>query len=198
MTVTGPESAPDPYTQPNGVMRNRLGIEDPVDLASAEADITGARLIALGLVDLPGKYDLDHLRAFHRFVFGDLYAWAGALRTVDIVKRDFFCRWMHLEHYADGIFRRLAEADHLRGPSRSDFVDGLAETYADINALHPFREGNGRAQRAFLQQLAREAGHPVSWAGLDPMENQAASIAGFRGDLRPLVAMLDKHVMHLQ
>ena len=192
------ESTHDPYALPNGVIRNRLGISDPVDLASAEADITGARLIALHYVYLPGKYDLDHLRTFHRFIFGDMYDWAGDLRIVDITKRDSFCRWIHLEDYGRQIFRHLAASNHLRGLDRAAFVEALADIYADINALHPFREGNGRAQRAFLAQLAREAGHPVSWAGLDAVENETASIAGFRGNLKPLVLLLDKHVTRLQ
>ena len=66
------------------------------------------------------------------------------------------------------------EADYLRGRDRTAFVEGLAETYADINALHPFREGNGRTQRAFLQQLARDADHPLSWTNLDAAQNEAA------------------------
>jgi cell filamentation protein len=72
------------------------------------------------------------------------------------------------------------------------FVAGLAEAYADVNALHPFREGNGRAQRAFLKQLSADVGRTISWAGLDPAQNEAA---GFRGDLEPLIVMLDKHVL---
>ena len=81
-----------PYTLPDGTLRNLLGIEDPKVLEAAEADITGARLVALGRHSLPGEYDLDHLRAFHHFVFSDVYEWAGELRTVDITKYDTFCR----------------------------------------------------------------------------------------------------------
>lgn len=81
----------DPYTQPNGVLHNLLGIDDSSALASAEADITSARLIGLDRRRLPGEYDLGHLREFHRFIFGDIYDWAGELRTVDITKRDTFC-----------------------------------------------------------------------------------------------------------
>jgi fido (protein-threonine AMPylation protein) len=77
----------DPYALPNGVLRNLLGIDVAAALESAEADITGARLIALHGRALPGKYDLTHLRDFHRFIFGDIYNWAGALRTVDITSR---------------------------------------------------------------------------------------------------------------
>ena len=132
----------DPYALSNGVLRNRLRIEDPSALESAEADITGARLITLSGRALPGQYNLDHLGAFHKFIFGDIYDWAGTLRTVDITKRDTFCRWLHLDTYSAEIFSRLARDDHLRGLDRKDFLEGLAELFADINALHPFREGN--------------------------------------------------------
>lgn len=184
----------DPYIGPDGVLLNRLGITDPAELQTAEADITAARLIALGRLRIGGDYDLDHLRAFHRFIFADIYAWAGELRTVDIAKYDAFCRCAHLGGYAGEVFGNLKAAKWPTDPDRDVFIVGLAEAYADINALHPFREGNGRAQRAFVQQFAASVGRPLTWAGLDAEQNEAASIAGFRGDLEPLVTMLDKHV----
>ena len=76
----------------------------------------------------------------------------------------------------------------------TDFVDGLTELLADLNALHPFRDGNGRTQRAFLAQLAREAGHPIRWAGMDAAENNAACKAAHEGDHDALRAMLDRLV----
>jgi cell filamentation protein len=188
----------DPYTHANGVLRNRLGIDDAAALAAAEADITQPRLVELTARRLPGDYDLSHLRYFHRVIFGDLYDWAGELRTVDIAKSNMFCRCVHLESYASEVFGKLARADLLRGLDRKSFVQGLAETLGDINALHPFREGNGRTQRAFLQQLALDAGHPLSWAGLDSVQNTAASIASFGGDPGPMVDLLDKHVIRDQ
>ncbi|MFI9105823.1 Fic/DOC family protein [Streptomyces fildesensis] len=180
----------DPYVMPNGVLRNNLGITDQTLLDQAEADITRARLIALAADPPTGGYDLEHLCRLHRTIFGDIYPWAGELRTVDIAKHTPFCPVMHLRSYADEVFGRLRSADHLRGLSRTDFLRQLAELYGDINALHPFREGNGRAQRAFLGQLCAAAGHPVSWAAMDPVRNQDASIKSFLGDGEPLEAML--------
>lgn len=192
MSATHPVN--DPYAHPDGVLRNKLGITDQDALKSAEADITGARLIALSRHHIDGRYDLNHLRAFHRFVFRDVYEWAGELRTVDITKHDTFCRRIHPDAYASEVFGQLTTSSWACDADRAKFIAGLAETYADINALHPFREGNGRAQRAFLQQFAADAGRPSSRAGLDADENEAASIAGFRGNLKPLIAMFDKHV----
>ncbi|NUR90290.1 MAG: cell filamentation protein Fic [Nonomuraea sp.] len=184
----------DPYELPSGVLRNRLGLREQDELHSAEADIAMARLVPLRANDIPGDYDLKHLQAFHRFIFGPVYDWAGELRTVDISKGEVFCRCLHLESFAAEIFGNLHRRDRLQGLDRSAFIQGLADFYADLNALHPFREGNGRTQRAFIQQLARSAGHSLSWSGLDADENEAASIASFRGEQGPLIALLDKHL----
>lgn len=185
----------DPYIDPEtGVLRNRLGIIDAAELAQAEAELTSYRLIELRRTDLPGRYDLAHLQGFHRYIFGDLYDWAGELRSVSIGKGDLFCLPQHLGSFAEDVFGKLARAGHLRGLERAAFVDGLTMLLADVNALHPFREGNGRTQRAFLAQLARDAGHPIHWAGMDPTVNVAASQAAHRGNNAPLRAMLNELV----
>jgi cell filamentation protein len=86
----------DPYNSLDGVLRNRLGITDSSELEAAEADITAARENALRRRRVHREYDLAHLQAFHRFIFGDIYDWAGELRTVDIAKYDAFCRSVHM------------------------------------------------------------------------------------------------------
>ncbi|MFC7655195.1 Fic/DOC family protein [Pseudonocardia benzenivorans] len=84
--------ADDPYTDPRtGVLRNVLGISDQDELDRIEAEVTALRLVQLAESALPGAYDLAHLQAFHRFLFTDLYDWAGQLRTVTIAKQDLFC-----------------------------------------------------------------------------------------------------------
>lgn len=184
----------DPFVLPNGVLRNRLGITDAATLATAEADITRARLLQVDEHPPAGDFDLVRLRRFHAAIFSDLYDWAGELRSVDIAKHTPFCPLQHLSAYAAEVFGYLRAADHLRGLARGDFVRAAAGLYGDINALHPFREGNGRAQRAFLAHLSRQAGWPISWATLTPDENQDASIKSFLGDNQPLERMLDRLV----
>lgn len=184
----------DPYALPNGVLRNRLGITDPQMLTSAEADITRARLVMLSERRLPGAYDLSHLQAFHAAVFGDIYPWAGELRTVNIAKRTPFCPARNLVSYAQEVFGRLASSNHLRDLPRQEFVMRLAELYGDLNVLHPFREGNGRAQRAFLSQLSTDAGYDLNWSGMDPQRNEDASVKSFLGDNDLLEQLLDELV----
>jgi cell filamentation protein len=185
----------DPYLDlSSGVLRNRLGISDSTELAEADADFTTLRIAQLHRTPLPGVYDLPHLRAFHRHIFGEMYDWAGELRTVSIGRRTLFCRPEHIAGDSEELFGWLARAGHLRGLERGEFVDGLTELLSDLNALHPFRDGNGRTQRAFVAQLARDAGHPLRWSAVDPAENVAASRAAHDGDNARLHAMLDKLV----
>lgn len=183
----------DPYLDPDpGVLRNALGITDEERLRQVEADLSFAALLDLGLRSLPGGYDLPHLQAFHREIFQDLYPWAGEIRTVAIAKTDLFCLPQHIESYAAGVFRDLAADRCLRGLPRESFVKRLTHYYAEVNAIHPFREGNGRTQRAFFQQLAREAGWPVDWTVLDAESNVEASIASLRANNRPLWTLLER------
>ncbi|MCO6005674.1 Fic family protein [Actinoallomurus purpureus] len=185
----------DPYTDPStGVLLNKLGISDPDELSRAEADLTYLMLARLEARSLPGKYDLAHLRSFHKTIFGDLYPWAGELRTVLIAKGHPFCLPQFIQSASDEIFFGLAREGYLRGLRRSEFAGRLAFYLGEINAIHPFREGNGRTQRAFFGQLARDAGFIVNWRRLDADRNIEASIAIMRGDPEPMRSMLDELV----
>lgn len=189
----------DPYLDLDaGVLRNKLGITDRARLAEAEADLTTLRLADLRRTPLPGRYDLDHLRAIHHSMFQDVYDWAGALRTVSIGKGMLFCLPQHLEGFAGDIFGRLARKDHLRGLARPEFVADLTNLLADVNALHPFREGNGRTQRAFLAQMALDAGYRIRWADMVPTTNNEASYESLAGNNAPLAAMLEDLVDEIQ
>jgi cell filamentation protein len=107
---------PDPYLDPaSGVLLNRLGITNAGELAEVEAALSASRIVDLERRRLPGWHDLAHLRAFHRLILGDVYDWAGELRTVSIAKGSLFCLPQHLESYGADIFGRLAAADRLRG-----------------------------------------------------------------------------------
>lgn len=186
----------DPYADPTtGVLRNRLGITDAERLRIAESAITTVALAALDASLLPGSYDLTHLSAFHRRIFGRVYPWAGEIGTVAIAKTDLFCLPQHIEPYAAEVFGQLADEKHLRGLPRTQFVDRITHYFAEVNAMHPFREGNGRTQRAFFGQLSRDAGWPIDWSSLEANVNTDASVASLRGDNNPLRAMLDALVV---
>ena len=181
----------DPYSDPvTGVLYNKLGL-GAAALEAAEREITHAALILLDESPVPPSYDLPHLREIHKRIFGDSYEWAGQVRTVAIAKGAVFCLPQYIDSSATVIFRELHDEICLRGLRRDAFVGRLAHYLGEVNALHPFREGNGRAQRAFFGQLARDAGFMLAWQHLDPVRNVEASAAIMRGDSEPMREMLD-------
>jgi cell filamentation protein len=185
----------DPYADPvTGVLRNKLGLSTTGQLETAEREITHAALIFLKESPVPPSYDLSHLRAIHRRIFGDIYDWAGQLRTVAIAKGSWFCLPQYIESSAAETFRALQAENLLRGLARDAFTERLTHYLGEVNAVHPFREGNGRAQRAFFEQLASDAGFTLDWQRLDADRNIAASAAIMRGDPALMRKMLDELV----
>jgi cell filamentation protein len=181
----------DPYVYPGtDLLRNNLGIRDAAELAQVEADLTNWNGLCLAAEPIPGDFDLAHLQAFHRFLLRGLYDWAGELRTVRLAKIDVFCLPEHIVSYGAEIFSKLAEEDRLADLDRETFIDRLAHYLGEVNALHPFRDGNGRAQRAFFAQLASDAGYRLDWQLVDPRRNTDASVAAMQGDEAPMRALL--------
>ena len=185
-------NAGDPYSDPvTGVLHNKLGLGTAAGLEAAEREITHAALVLLDESPVSPGYDLPHLREIHKRIFGDIYEWAGQIRTVTIARGAVFCLPQYIDSSAAVIFGELHDEDCLRGLRRDAFGGRLAHYLGEVNALHPFREGNGRAQRAFFGQLARDAGFTLAWQHLDPARNVEASAAIMRGDREPMREMLD-------
>ena len=96
----------------------------------------------------------------------------------------------HIAPYLTDVLARLSAEDYLRGLDRHRLAERLAFYLAEINSVHPFREGNGRTQRAFIGQLAQDVGHRIAWERLDPERNIEVSQAAHRGNTEPLRALL--------
>ncbi len=148
------------YCYPDSdVLMNKPGIKDPDALLRAEIRLTGYRMIELQRNPVKGKFDFDHLKDIHRHIFQDLYAWAGEVRTVDIGKGNLFCPVRNINSYAASVFGSFARDCMAAKADKDKFVRTLARHYGDLNALHPFREGNGRAQREFARELCLACGY---------------------------------------
>jgi cell filamentation protein len=181
----------DPYADPvTGTLRNKLGLTAALDLEAAEREITHAALVLLRESPVGPSYDLPHLCEMHRRIFGDIYDWAGQVRTVVIAKGTLFCLPQYIELAAAEVFGRLRKENFLQGLRREEFLDRLTYYLGEVNAVHPFREGNGRTQRAFFEQLAGDSGYTLNWQHLDADRNIAASVAIMDGDTAPMRAML--------
>jgi cell filamentation protein len=171
------------------VLRNNLGIRDEQELAEAERSLSSLRILEIMKNPVRGRFDLRHLQDIHHAMFEKIYPWAGKLRTVNISKGNTFCLCQHLETYAEGVFSRLRDerlpalTDPERAPRRLAFFLG------EINMLHPFREGNGRAQRAFIEYLARRSGFHAEFSDVSDMEMAEACAGFFVGDHSAMESM---------
>ena len=184
----------DPYSYPGtNVLKNIPGILDEGALRELEYVQTAARIVELRQNPIQGKFDLDHLKAIHAHIFQDMYDWAGQTRTVGISKSStHFANPAFIEGEARKLSTGLAKEKNLHGLEKPQFVDRLAHYYAEWNALHPFREGNGRATREFIGQLAREAGYELNQSRIDNSRDQwnEASRRSFVGDLSQVKQIL--------
>ncbi|TIQ21944.1 MAG: adenosine monophosphate-protein transferase [Mesorhizobium sp.] len=192
MTVFGGYDAfDDPYCyKGTTTLKNKLGLRDPVLLESFELEMTALRANE----PLPrGKYDARHYRQVHRHLFQDVYSWAGKYRTVRTSKGgNPFCYPEHIAATMDRVFAALADSGALAVDDADRFVDEIANFLAELNAIHPFREGNGRSQLAFVAMLGDTAGFPFDFARVERDTFLPAMIASFSGDLRPLTTELSK------
>lgn len=189
---------PDPYLDPlTGVFHNKVGARTPEALRAAEGDLSFARMLELLDDPPPHTTDLAELRAIHRHLFQDVYDWAGELRTVDLRKTaDPFLPVPMIERAAHHAFEELRAEKYLRGLPRHRFIGRLAHHYDQLNYIHPFREGNGRAQRYFWSRVAREAGWELDWRPVEgPVNDEACRIAAEKQDLGPLRAMFGEVVV---
>lgn len=183
----------DPYL-PSGsyVLRNRLNITDQKKLDRAETRITSLRLAELQLRPEHGAFDADHLKRIHRRIFGDIYSWAGEFRVLDIAKGDtLFGHFRHIGSFLDESLRSMRQDPGLaRGADPAVFASRLAQHFADLNAAHPFREGNGRTQREFLREFSLERGFTLSFRGVSHEAMTQASILAMNGKLEPIAAII--------
>lgn len=145
--------------QGSDVLINKLNITNQKDLFNAEVRLTTIRLREMQNKPIKGKFDFKHLKAIHKHIFQDIYEWAGKERTVEIGKGNLFCTTACIQDYANSIFEKYYSQCYRAKDNFEDFIKVLANNYGDLNALHPFREGNGRTQREFARLICLACGY---------------------------------------
>lgn len=179
--------------QDSCILKNKLGIRNKEQLEEAERNITALRILQLKTGELRGEPNFKYLCKIHKHIFGDIYSWAGKIRTVDISKGNMFCNSQFILENAEDIFNRLKKENYLQDYKDVDKMsERLAYYLSEINALHPFREGNGRAQREFIIVLARRAGYVVDFSKISQEEMIQASEEAFYCDYRHMNDIFSK------
>lgn len=176
--------ADDTYCYPGtDVLRNKAEITNAEDLDAYEGEMSTLRSIEILENPIAGQFDLAHLQRIHLALFQDVYDWAGKIRTVDISRGNSrFANVRFIESAANNIFNRLARENWLKGLDADSLSKRLAHYLSEINALHPFREGNGRVQRIFISQLSQSAGFQLDYSDLEQEQIYRAMELAFNGD----------------
>lgn len=178
---------------------NKLNIRDETKLAEVETAVVFGKLVALKKQPIQGNFDFAHYRNFHHFLFCDLYDWAGEIRQIDISKKEtHFIPVSEIEACANACFERMKNFDGSELTQRELAIE-VADFYHTVNLLHPFREGNGRTQRAFFEQWTEERlGYCLNLPELEPDRFMIATIFAAQGVMDQLVACFEDSLKPLE
>ncbi len=179
------------------VLINKLNITDEKDLYDAERGLVTLRTAQLNEEPIKGYFDFNHLKSIHKFLFQDVYRWAGDIRNCNIAKQDLFCLCEYIDSFANDIFGRLKKEQYFIKYSYEIKLKKLVELFADINALHPFREGNGRSQREFIEELAKINGIDLNLTTVSKEDMIIASHDSINGHYEKLFDIFKKNSVPL-
>ena len=181
------ESGFDDCYEGTSVLINKLDIHDEMTLSEVESIITTTKISVLLGERYEGGFTAAHYCDIHRAIFEDLYDWAGKIREVELSKKGtHFHSPKGLERDLGLLFEYLNSQGCFMNESTEQFAEHLAEFYNDINLLHPFREGNGRAQRVLITQIAKRAGYDIDFTLVDRDRMMIATIYAAQGVLDQL------------
>lgn len=183
------EAEQDPLCYPQtSVLINLAGLTDQAELDDFELSMYLTRAEE---PLPPGDLGYAHYRAIHHHLFQDVYSWAGQQRTIRISKgNSAFCYPEYLDSMMAATFASEVIDTIMASSTLDEFVPQAAHLISEINAGHPFREGNGRTQLAYLNLLAVSVGLPFHADLLAPERVINAMIRSFLGDLGPLTGLV--------
>ncbi|MEI7539432.1 MAG: Fic family protein [Candidatus Saccharibacteria bacterium] len=185
------------FTNSHEVLDNKLNITDPVLFNIKEQSIV-TKKSAIILKEFPKVYNFDYLKHIHKVLFEDIYDFAGNTRTVNITKPDSNTPFAHFEYIGSGaerIFSILKQQDYLANLKREDYAIKIADLAADLNALHPFREGNGRSIRLFLIKISDHNGFILDYSQVSSKDLIQADKEAFEGNNDSLIKIYEKAIL---
>ncbi len=167
------------YCYPDSnVLKNKLNIRDNKLLKTAEEEITLIKQMELLKNPIKGNFSKSHLMNIHKFIFEDIYSFAGKIRREQISKADtMFYPPNLIDRELDKVFAKIKEKNMLKETDKEKVFDNLAYVMAELNIIHPFREGNGRSIREFIRLMAKRVGYDLNWGNVDKEELLEASIS---------------------
>jgi cell filamentation protein len=185
------QTVDDPHCYPGTqLLRNIPDFRDEAALEAFEVEMVALRTEE-GVPE--GSLSPAHYRDLHRHMFQDVYPWAGNYRIIRTGKGgNWFCFPENIDQQMATLFEQLDTPNFQPGSDAYHFIPALAHFIGDLNAIHPFREGNGRTQLIFLRLLGQKAGHLFRMEAIEADEFLAAMIASFGGNMDALIDELER------
>jgi cell filamentation protein len=185
------DAVDDPACYPDSnVLRNIPEFTTLDELEAFEVEMVGVRSLE---APPSGNFDPAHYRELHRHLYQDVYEWAGEYRNIRTIKGGSrFCHPEYIKQEMAKLFRMLDQSAFLPGAGVDEFISAAAQFLADLNAIHPFREGNGRTQLVFVRQLGRRVGHPFRSESVEREAFMRAMIESFHGRNEALIDELER------
>jgi cell filamentation protein len=142
------------------------------------------------------EFDLNNLRRINQIIFDDIYEWAGQIRKGEFLSKgsSIFCKGPYIIESEKKLFTNILKEDNLCGLKKSDFIKRMAYYMGEVNALHPFREGNGRTSREFFRQLSLNTNYILDFSEIEKEALLMADIEAFNGQYENLIKILDKAI----
>lgn len=182
------------YCYPNtSILKNKLNITNDEDLYKAESELVAYQITNLVQNPIKGNFNFEKLKLIHKRLFEKIYDWAGTPRTCAIAKKDLFCLPQYIDSYANDIFSKLEKENYFINYDYDKTLNLLVDLFADINALHPFREGNGRTQREFIEELAKVNGIDLDLTRVEKMDMIIASHESINGNYEKLAELFKEN-----
>ena len=158
------------------ILKNKLGIKDEKLLKEYETRIVAFKIATISTVILPMDYTPERLKFIHKYLFDDIFYFAGEYREENITKGNFrFSEFEYIEENIQRIFNNI-KIDEMRKMSFNDFVKQISYIMTELNVLHPFREGNGRTIRELVREICFDCGYVIDWYEINQDDILRASI----------------------
>ncbi len=195
------DTTEDPYVdKKTGILRNKVGAKTQFQLAKAEAEITYITILTLTNGSRVDKlvFNADLLCDIHNEIFRDIYNWAGKIRTHDISKDwSYFAHATYIQQSLNELLDTIESDARFNSDDVEIFTTAITHYYAELNAIHPFREGNGRAIRTYLRLLALKYGYDIEWSRMSFDENIIASQEALHTDNTYMHGMIKTLIVKL-
>ena len=179
------------------VLKNKLGIKDDNTLTIAEREITSLKLLKLYNMPIMREFNFKTLCKIHKIIFEDIYEWAGLIRRGDFLSKgnSIFCKGSYIVGSAKIIFENIQKENNLCELNKLKFIERMAYYMGEINALHPFREGNGRTAREYFRQLSLNAKYTLDFSKTEKEKLLTADIEAFNGKYDKLIIILERIIV---